>query len=95
MIEQKCFIMAFMNMLAFHYIIIASYDPRVGELDPCLNGGLNAWLNECQLLEISEETQKWADENSDSTQSKYNEYYKDWMEKEAATRPVLLIEDGK
>jgi len=56
---------------------------------------LNAWLNECQLLEISEETQKWADENSDSTQSKYNEYYKDWMEKEAATRPALLIEDGK
>ena len=44
MIEQKCFIMAFMNMLAFHYIIIASYDPRVGELDPCLNGGLSVGI---------------------------------------------------
>ena len=53
------------------------------------------WLKNCQLLEISKGTQVWADKNSPSIQSKYNEYYKDWMEKEITERPILLLEDGK
>jgi len=53
------------------------------------------WLNECQLVEISGETEKWAKENSSSIQSKYNEYYKAWMKKKASERPALFPEDGR
>ena len=53
------------------------------------------WLKDCQLVEISTDTRAWADRNSPSIQSKFNEYYKDWMEKEIAEKPALLMKDGK
>ena len=53
------------------------------------------WLNDCQLVNITEHNQTWANKNSSSIQSKYNKYYKDWTEKETTKKAVLFIEDGK
>ena len=55
----------------------------------------NSWLNDCQLVEVTSDTQQWANENSESVQSKYNDYYQDWINKEASQRPMLTKNDGK
>ena len=55
----------------------------------------NSWLNSCQLVEISQDTEQWANENSNSIQAKYNEYYQNWMQKDISQRPILLPGDGK
>ncbi|WP_294960541.1 hypothetical protein [Sulfurimonas sp.] len=52
------------------------------------------WLKECQLVEVNSDTQQWSIDNAESIQSKYNEYYKDWMNKEAYKRPLLTENDG-
>ena len=52
------------------------------------------WLNTCQLVEMSDETHKWADDNAVDLQKKYEGYYKKWMSKDESSRPRLLGEDG-
>ncbi len=56
---------------------------------------LNSWLKDCQLVEISKDTENWANNNKDSIQSKYNKYYKAWINKETSKKPILHPEDGK
>jgi len=84
----------------------AMVTPRMGwwkarfSLKPVHAGELGSdqfktWLDECQLVEPSEETAAWAKENSVSVQQKYDKYYKAWLEKEAAERPKLSPEDGQ
>ena len=52
------------------------------------------WLNACQLVEMSDDTHKWADDNAVDLQKKYEEYYKAWISKDESSRPRLFIEDG-
>ncbi len=53
-----------------------------------------SWLDDCQLVELSKETEAWAKENRASIQSKYDKYYNAWMKKEASEKPTLSPEDG-
>ena len=55
----------------------------------------NSWLNSCQLVEISQDTQLWASKNSNSIQAKYNRFYPGWTQKDISRQPILLPEDGK
>jgi len=84
----------------------AMVTPRMGwwkarfSLKPVHKGELSsdqfkAWLDECQLVELSKDTEVWAKENSENVQQKYDKYYKAWLEKEAAERPKLSPEDGQ
>lgn len=101
--ESADFMSATLEANKIYYALVT---PRMGlwkarfSLKPVHSSELNSekfntWLNDCQLVEISKDTKKWANENSDSIESKYKEYYKDWIEKDASKRPMLLREDGK
>lgn len=48
------------------------------------------WIDSCQAVESNNDTRIWAEENKESIQEKYIEYYKDWMEKDASKRPLLI-----
>ena len=52
------------------------------------------WRKACEWVEISPASDEWAAENRESIQSKYDEYFSDWMGKEPSDRPVLLPQDG-
>ncbi len=52
------------------------------------------WLNSCEWVKISLESESWVNSNLDSIQTKRVEYYEDWMEKDANERPKLLPLDG-
>ncbi|WP_428026884.1 hypothetical protein [Arcobacter sp.] len=51
-------------------------------------------LEECELVMPNHSTKTWAQNNFDSIQSKYAEYYQKWMEKDVNSRPLLSISDG-
>lgn len=51
-------------------------------------------LDECELVVPNLSTKTWAQNNFDSVQSKYTEYYQKWMEKDVNSRPLLSISDG-
>lgn len=55
---------------------------------------LQAWLDACQLVEISEDTDKWVNENNEDIAETHKEYYEDWMDKSVEERPKLEAEDG-
>jgi hypothetical protein len=55
----------------------------------------NEWLTGCEWVQKSSESDTWANENMPSIQTKYNAFYKKWMEKDASERPKLIQQDGK
>ena len=85
-----------------YYALVA---PRMGwwkarfSLRPVNKDKLNSqeftkWFDACQLVEISNETTKWADDNAPDLHNKYKKYYKAWISKDESSRPRLFIEDG-
>ncbi len=56
---------------------------------------LNSWLKDCQLVEVSKDTENWLENNKNSIQSKDNKYYKDWINKEDSKKPMLHPQDGR
>lgn len=52
------------------------------------------WSDSCKWVEKTAESDRWASQNMNSIQAKYTEYYKKWMSKPEAERPVLAPEDG-
>jgi len=80
--------------------------PRMGlwkarfSLKPVHSDELNSsqftdWIENCEWVEISPQSEYWASSNMGSIQSKRTEYYQDWMQKDASERPKLLPQDGK
>ncbi|MCD4764417.1 MAG: hypothetical protein K8R28_10405 [Desulfobacterales bacterium] len=55
----------------------------------------NKWLEGCEWVEKTPDSENWASSNSGSIQSKYNKYYSKWMSKDLSERPKLLPQDGK
>ncbi len=55
----------------------------------------NEWLAACTWVEKSDASDQWAMANLPSIQEKRQEYYKKWMEKDAAERPHLRPQDGR
>jgi hypothetical protein len=55
----------------------------------------NDWVDSCEWVEMNAESEQWARENMPSIISKQQEYYEDWMQKDASDRPFLEPEDGK
>jgi len=55
----------------------------------------NKWLEACEWVTKSPESDSWADSNMDSIQSKQEKYYLKWMKKESVDRPKLFPQDGK
>ena len=48
------------------------------------------WVTSAQTVESNNDTKIWAEANQQSIQSKYIEYYKDWMAKHEIERPRLI-----
>jgi len=80
--------------------------PRMGvwkarfSLKPVHAGELNSaefkeWQTSGEWVEKSPASDNWANANMASIQSKYKEYYADWMEKGASERPKLFPQDGQ
>lgn len=69
-----------------------SFDPV--HKDEQMDGDLEDWLSDCRLVEASEATDRWAQENAEDIEEEYMEYYQNWMEKYAEDRPRLFPEDG-
>ncbi len=55
----------------------------------------NKWLEGCEWVEKTPDSEDWASANMASIQSKYKEYYTKWMSKKLSERPKLLPQDGK
>lgn len=55
----------------------------------------NEWLNECQWVRKNSASVAWANQNKQSIQSKFTEYYSDWVSKPSDKQPHLLAQDGK
>lgn len=55
----------------------------------------NDWLEECEWVEKTSASEIWASSNMNSIQSKYQKYYKKWMDKDPSERSMLLLEDGR
>ena len=51
-------------------------------------------LEDSELVVPNQSTLQWAQNNQESIQSKYLEYYKKWMSKDVSLRPKLLKSDG-
>lgn len=58
------------------------------------NDDLEDWLNDCRLVEVSEATDRWAQNNATDIEETYIKYYQDWMEKDVEDKPKLFLEDG-
>jgi len=80
--------------------------PRMGlwkarfSLKPIHSGELNSsefkeWQANGEWVEKSPASDNWAMSNMPSIQSKYKEYYADWMSKSPVERPKLLPQDGQ
>ena len=80
--------------------------PRMGvwkarfSLKPIHSGELSSaefkeWQTSGESVEKSPASDSWANANMASIQSKYKEYYADWMEKGASERPKLFPQDGQ
>lgn len=54
-----------------------------------------AWLKGCERVEKTSDSDKWAISNMPSIQSKYHEYYAEWVNKVLSEKPHLLSQDGK
>ncbi len=54
-----------------------------------------SWLDDCQLVVLSKETEAWEEENRASIQGKYDKYYEAWLKHEPSDRPALSPEDGR
>ena len=50
----------------------------------------NKWITDSESVETNADTIKWANDNRDSIDSKYTEYYKKWMAKHEIERPRLI-----
>ena len=101
--ESADFMSATLEADKTYYALVT---PRMGwwkarfSLKPVHAGELSSdefktWFDDCQLVELSKDTEAWAKENSESIQQKYEKYYKAWSEKEAPKRPKLSPEDGR
>lgn len=55
----------------------------------------NEWLNDCEWVGKTLESDNWEQSNFTDIHSKYTSYYKDWMSKDASDRPKLMGYDGK
>jgi hypothetical protein len=53
------------------------------------------WLNGCEWVEKTPDSDQWAASNMSSIQSKRVKYYEKWMSKDASERPRLLPQDGQ
>ncbi len=53
------------------------------------------WLEACEWVEKSADSDTWADANMADIKNKYEEYYEVWMNKPITDRPQLLPQDGK
>jgi hypothetical protein len=53
------------------------------------------WLDGCEWVEKTPESDQWATANIMSIRSKQNEYHAKWMAKSATERPVLYATDGR
>jgi hypothetical protein len=60
------------------------YDADPSEIDE--------WLNECDWVIKTTETEAWFKENAADIEAKYRKYYKVWIEKEE--KPALKADDG-
>jgi hypothetical protein len=62
---------------------------------PNQNGDeLDGWLKACEWVQETSASDTWAASNMKSIQDKQNKYYEKWMEKDAAGRARLTLEDG-
>ena len=52
-------------------------------------------LDECQLVELNNESLKWADENSDDLNKNYIAANEAWLDTDEEDRAKLVAEDGK
>ncbi len=56
---------------------------------------LSLWVERCEWVEKTSDSDQWARNNMKSIKSKYYEYFEDWMEKSESDRPKLKLHDGK
>ena len=56
---------------------------------------LPQWLADSEWVEISPESQQWAQENAADVEGKRTEYFAKWMQKAPAERPMLYPQDGQ
>ena len=54
----------------------------------------NEWIEACEWVEKSPNSDDWASENMPSIQEKHKKYYAKWMEKDLSERPKLMPQDG-
>ncbi len=65
---------------------------HAGELG---SAAFKAWQATGEWVEKSPASDRWANANMSSIQSKYKEYYADWMSKNPVERPKLFLQDGQ
>jgi len=53
------------------------------------------WIESCESVEVTPQSESWASSNMASIQSKQTKYYQYWMEKDVSERPKILPQDGK
>jgi hypothetical protein len=101
--ESADFLYADLEANKTYYALVT---PRMGawkarfSLKPIHAGELgssqfNEWIEACEWVEKSSDSDAWASENMASIQEKHAKYYAKWMEKDLSERPKLLPQDGK
>jgi len=96
--ESADFMYADLKANKTYYTLIT---PRMGlwkarfSLKPLNTAELNSedfqeWVAETQTVESNSSTQYWANQNRESIEEKYLEYYEDWMEEDEDERPKLI-----
>lgn len=101
--ESADFMLAELEANKTYYALVI---PRMGawkarfSLQPVHEAEMNtAQFNEglagCEWVQKTSDSDAWAKENMPSIITKYNTYYKKWIEKDASERPKLMPEDGK
>lgn len=55
----------------------------------------NKWLEGCEWVEKTSDSENWASTNMPSIQSKRYKYYEKWMSRDVSERPKLLPHDGR
>jgi len=53
------------------------------------------WIEACDWVEKTADSDNWANENMVSIQKKQKKYWETWMSKDISERPKLLPQDGK
>ena len=53
------------------------------------------WLDGCEWVEKTSDSENWANNHMPSIQSKRDKYYEKWMGRDVSERPKLLPQDGR